>query len=93
MTKDSGESAITYFMDVFIIPIYPILNDMDKYKSLGIDVTFVYGDNDWLDTGISFLLSFIYLDFSGKKISEQLKEKGYKVDVVSNSEHNIYTKD
>ena len=55
LTKDSGELAITHLMDVFIVPIYPILNDMDKFKSFGVDVSFAYGDNDWLDTGMSLI--------------------------------------
>ena len=51
LTKDSGELAITRFSDMLIVPIYPILNDMDKFKSFGVEVSFAYGDNDWLDTG------------------------------------------
>ena len=56
MSKESGEQAISYLMDFYILPYKPIVNDMDTFKQLDIDVTFVYGDKDWLDTGKLLLL-------------------------------------
>ena len=79
MSKESSENAITYFMDYHVIPFKPILDDMDTLKEHNIDVAFAYGDDDWLDT-----------EFEGIKISKELKDLGYNVDIISNSKHNLY---
>eukprot|EP00344_Euplotes_crassus_P008501 CAMPEP_0197013622 /NCGR_PEP_ID=MMETSP1380-20130617/66953_1 /TAXON_ID=5936 /ORGANISM="Euplotes crassus, Strain CT5" /LENGTH=112 /DNA_ID=CAMNT_0042438009 /DNA_START=972 /DNA_END=1307 /DNA_ORIENTATION=+ len=76
---ESSENAITYFMEYHIIPYKPIIDDMKIFKRNGIDVHFTYGDDDWLDT-----------DFSETKVSEELLEEGYNVDIITNSKHNIF---
>eukprot|EP00343_Euplotes_focardii_P001657 CAMPEP_0205802438 /NCGR_PEP_ID=MMETSP0205-20121125/4737_1 /ASSEMBLY_ACC=CAM_ASM_000278 /TAXON_ID=36767 /ORGANISM="Euplotes focardii, Strain TN1" /LENGTH=88 /DNA_ID=CAMNT_0053068807 /DNA_START=976 /DNA_END=1239 /DNA_ORIENTATION=- len=79
MAGESSENAITYFMDYHVIPYKPILDDMDTFKEYGIDVSFAYGDDDWLDT-----------EFEGTKISQELKDLGYKVDIITGSKHNLH---
>jgi hypothetical protein len=79
MAKESSEVAITRLMQFYIIPHTPILHELNRFKELGIEVVFAYGDKDWLDT-----------EFNGQKISDQLKEAGHTVDIISKSEHNLY---
>ena len=62
-----------------IVAYTPIFNELDTYHSHGIDITFVYGDRDWLNTAMN-----------GRKVSKQLKDRGEKVLMVEDSDHHLY---
>lgn len=57
----------------------PYFDDLKDLKDKGMDISFVYGDEDWLDT-----------DLNEVKVSEQLKKAGFKVDVLEKCGHHLY---
>ena len=81
LAKESSEVVISYLMQNYIMPYEPIMDDLDTFKNLGIEVQFVYGnDNDFLHTDF---------DNSGKKVSEKLLDLGQECHILENSEHNL----
>lgn len=70
LSKESSERCIPYLMRNYIMPPKPILNELETFKQLKIDICFAYGE---------FGLDFLNTDFNleGKSISSHLKELGY----------------
>ena len=66
-------------MKMPILAHTPIFNELDKFKSQGIEKSFVYGDRDWIDTWMG-----------GPPVSEMLRERGEKVYIIEDSDHHIY---
>jgi len=72
----SGNIFQTMFPN-FMFSDKSIMSNLHHYSHL--DISFYYGDEDWADSG-----------FNGRKVSEQLIQKGHRVYVVSNSGHHMY---
>jgi len=66
-------------MKMPILAYTPIFNELDKLKSEGIEMCFVYGDRDWIDTSLG-----------GTNVSVMLKERGEKVFTIHDSDHHLY---
>lgn len=80
MTKDSGDNAINKMMKTPVMPYTSILDELPSLtENLKINVSFVYGDRDWLDTQMAMV-----------KISSTLIALGYKVTFVPDSDHHLY---
>ena len=79
MIQNSGEKAIFKLMEQPILAFTPLFNDLEDLTSNNIDVSFVYGDLDWIDT-----------DMSDTRISRKLIEAGYNVKYVKDSDHHLY---
>mmetsp|Transcript_18153 Transcript_18153/g.16062 ORF Transcript_18153/g.16062 Transcript_18153/m.16062 type:complete len:87 (+) Transcript_18153:952-1212(+) len=79
MTEGSGENAIYKLMKMPILAYSPIINELEKYHEQGIDICFVYGDRDWIDTNMN-----------GTHISQQLRDKGEKVFIIDDCDHHLY---
>ena len=79
MIQNSGEKAIFKLMEMPILAFTPLFNDLEDLTSNNIDVSFVYGDLDWIDT-----------DMSNTRISRKLIEAGYNVKYVKDSDHHLY---
>lgn len=64
------------------MPPKPILNELETFKQLKIDICFAYGE---------FGLDFLNTDFNleGKSISTRLKELGYVWDEYKDAGHNL----
>eukprot|EP00344_Euplotes_crassus_P002978 CAMPEP_0197007416 /NCGR_PEP_ID=MMETSP1380-20130617/40475_1 /TAXON_ID=5936 /ORGANISM="Euplotes crassus, Strain CT5" /LENGTH=71 /DNA_ID=CAMNT_0042427485 /DNA_START=223 /DNA_END=434 /DNA_ORIENTATION=- len=71
MRNGSGERAIFKLMKMPILAYTPIYDELDKFKEHGIDLAFVYGDRDWMNT-----------DMNEINISAQLQQKGEKVYIL-----------
>lgn len=79
MLKESGENALYKILRTHALAYSPYFDDLEELRRNNIEVSFVYGDKDWLDT-----------DINKKKVSQQLKEAGYKVDILENCGHHLY---
>mmetsp|Transcript_16368 Transcript_16368/g.18201 ORF Transcript_16368/g.18201 Transcript_16368/m.18201 type:complete len:91 (+) Transcript_16368:402-674(+) len=53
LRKGPGERAMMKVMEMPILARTPIYNELDNLKDQGIDIWFVYGDRDWIDTNMS----------------------------------------
>ena len=79
MREGSAERSIFKIMEMPILAYTPIFNELETISSYGIDLYIVYGDRDWIDT-----------DMGNVKISERLKEAGYKVYILEDCDHQLY---
>jgi pimeloyl-ACP methyl ester carboxylesterase len=79
MRKGSSEYAFVKMFPNLMMSEHAISNHIEDYQDLGIEVTFYYGTNDWMNT-----------KHNGKKVSRQLKDKGQKVYIVKDAGHHIY---
>jgi pimeloyl-ACP methyl ester carboxylesterase len=79
MAEEGSESAFNIMFPDFFMTDRPIMKFVEQYKEHGIEVSFYYGDRDWMDT-----------NFNGKYVSEQLNEIGAKVYMVDNCGHHLY---
>ena len=66
-------------MEMPILAHTPIFNELDRFKEQGIDVAFLYGDRDWIDTQMGDL-----------HVSQLLKKRGEKVYILDDSDHHLY---
>lgn len=79
MRNGTAEKAIFKFMEMPILAYTPIFDGIDQMKNDGIDMYFVYGDRDWIDT-----------DMGGEHISKKLKSRGEKVFILDDCDHQLY---
>lgn len=79
MRKGSSEYAFGQMFPNFMISEHAISNHIEDYKELGIEISFYYGTEDWMDT-----------KYNGKRISKQLKDLDQKVYIVPDAGHHIY---
>ena len=71
MQRESGDKALYKILRTSVLAYEPYFNDIIKLKKDGMKISFVYGDDDWLDT-----------DMNDVKVSIQLRNAGFKVDVL-----------
>ena len=71
MLRSSGENSLYKILKTSVLANNPYFDDVIDLKDRGMKISFVYGDRDWLDT-----------DMNDVKISQQLKDAGFKVDVL-----------
>ncbi|CAI2369950.1 unnamed protein product [Moneuplotes crassus] len=79
MREQSGEKAIFKLMKMPILAYTPIYDELDKLNSHKIEISFVYGDRDWIDT-----------QMGGTNVSQLLKRRGEKVSIIHDSDHHLY---
>jgi pimeloyl-ACP methyl ester carboxylesterase len=79
MINGTAEKAIFRLMEMPILAYSPIFDGIDKMKKDGIELYFVYGDRDWIDT-----------DMGGEHMSKVLKDRGEKVFVLDDCDHQLY---
>ena len=58
---------------------HAISNHLEEYQELGLEITFYYGEKDWMNTS-----------FNGLNVSTQLHDDGHKVYIVPDAGHHIY---
>ena len=79
LRSGSGEHALHVMFEHGLLTDNSIIDYIEFLKEQGIEVSFYYGSRDWIHT-----------DFSEKKVSEILLDRGEKVYIIDNSDHHLY---
>mmetsp|Transcript_3993 Transcript_3993/g.3339 ORF Transcript_3993/g.3339 Transcript_3993/m.3339 type:complete len:216 (-) Transcript_3993:80-727(-) len=79
MRDGSSEYAFRKMFPFFQRSDRAISNYLDEYKKLGVEISFYYGTDDWMNTS-----------FNGLHVSQQLENEGEKVYIIEDAGHHIY---
>ncbi|CAI2372487.1 unnamed protein product [Moneuplotes crassus] len=79
LRKEGSESAFVKMFPHFNRSKYAICNYLDEYEELDIEISFYYGECDWMNSC-----------YNGLNVSQQLENSGHKVYIVPDTSHHLY---
>ncbi|CAI2372178.1 unnamed protein product [Moneuplotes crassus] len=79
LRKGSSEYGFVKMFPYFNRSENAILNHLDEYNELNLEISFYYGTKDWMDTC-----------FNQTKVSQKLKDVGKKVYLIQDAGHHLY---
>ncbi|CAI2372620.1 unnamed protein product [Moneuplotes crassus] len=79
LRKGSSEYGFAKMFPYFNRSEHAVSNHLEEYKELGLEISFYFGEKDWMNTC-----------FNGFNVSQQLQDAGEKVYIVPEAGHHIY---